>query len=229
MLFPKIFISVQEAKESDVRKFTAIEWYTFSWARCTHLIILVVANEGILFNKCSKMLHFCQKIVSFPTYLSSKSSINHLLDVTLFRWRAFGSYCPLRHWLPLTVRLPLTRRMNLDSSKRKSRKKKNSRCDAWRVADLKFNVATSCENLHNVNFDQQRHRYDCLCSLSSIPLLASLIAGYLPILKRMSMVQLVSVTEEADLNFTWLVLKSWRHISNDLTKFKGARWLICEI
>ena len=30
MLFPKIFISVQEAKESDVRKFTANELYTFS-------------------------------------------------------------------------------------------------------------------------------------------------------------------------------------------------------
>ena len=29
-LFPKIFISVQEAKESDVRKFTANEYYTFS-------------------------------------------------------------------------------------------------------------------------------------------------------------------------------------------------------
>ena len=31
------------------------------------------------------------------------------------------------------------------------------------------------------------------------------------------MVQLVSV---AGLNFTWSVLKSWRHISNDMTKFK---------
>ena len=30
MLFQKIFISVQEAKESDVRKFTANELYTFS-------------------------------------------------------------------------------------------------------------------------------------------------------------------------------------------------------
>ena len=161
--------------------------YTISWARCTHLIILVVGNEGFLFNKCSKILYFCQKIISFPTYLSSKSSINHLLDVILFRRRAFGSYCPLRHWLPLTVWLPLTRRMNLDSSKRKVEKKslrKCSRCDGWRVADLKFHLATSCENLHNVNFNQQRRRYPCLCRLSSIPLFASLIDGYLPMLKR---------------------------------------------
>ena len=34
----------------------------------------------------------------------------------------------------------------------------------------------------------------------------------------MSMVQLVSVAEEADLNFTWLILKSWG-ISNDMIKF----------
>ena len=37
----------------------------------------------------------------------------------------------------------------------------------------------------------------------------------------MSMVQLVSVAEEADLNFTWSVLKSWRQISNNMTKFKA--------
>ena len=36
----------------------------------------------------------------------------------------------------------------------------------------------------------------------------------------MSKVQLVSVTEEADLNFTWSVLNSWRQTSNDMTKFK---------
>ena len=143
-------------------------------------------NEGILFNKCSKMLYFCQKITSFPTHLSSKGSINHLLDVTLFRRRAFGSYCPLRHWLPLTAWLPLTRQWTWTVQREKSKKsfRKYSRCDAWRVANLKFNLATSCENLHNVNFDQQRRRYACLCSLSSNPLFASLIAGYLPMLKR---------------------------------------------
>ena len=61
----------------------------------------------------------------------------------------------------------------------------------------------------------QRRRSACLCSLSTIPSFASLIAGYLPMLRepnhaktRMSMVQLVSVAEEADLNFTWSVLKS---------------------
>ena len=43
----------------------------------------MAANEGILFNKCSKMLYLCKKNISFPTYLSSISSINHLLDVTL--------------------------------------------------------------------------------------------------------------------------------------------------
>ena len=30
MLFPIMFISVQEAKESDVRNSTSNEWYTFS-------------------------------------------------------------------------------------------------------------------------------------------------------------------------------------------------------
>ena len=50
MLFPIMSISVQEAKESDVRKFTSNEWYAFSWVRCTHNINLVVANEGVLFN-----------------------------------------------------------------------------------------------------------------------------------------------------------------------------------
>ena len=188
MLFPKIFISVQEAKESDVRKFTANEWYTFSWARCTHLIILVVANEGILFNKCSKVLYFCQKIISSPTYLSSKISINHLLDVTLFRRRDFDSYCPLRQWLPLAVWLPLTRRMNLDSSKRKVEKKvlENILVVKHDVSLIlnSFNLAVSCENLHNVIVNQQRCRYACLCSLSSVPLFASLIEGYLPMLKQ---------------------------------------------
>ena len=53
MLFPIMSISVQAAKESDVRKFTYNEWYTFSWVRCTHNTILVVAYEGVLFNKCS--------------------------------------------------------------------------------------------------------------------------------------------------------------------------------
>ena len=61
--------------------------------------------------------------------------------------------------------------------------RKYYRCDALRVADLKFNLATSCENLHYVNCDQQRRRSACLCSLSSIQLFASLLAGYLPMLK----------------------------------------------
>ena len=56
--------------------------------------------------------------------------------------------------------------------------------DAWRVTELKFYLAMSCENLHNVNCDQQRRRSACLCSLSSILLFASLIAGYLLMLKR---------------------------------------------
>ena len=105
--------------------------------------------------------------------------------------------------------------MNLDSSKRKVEKKVLENILVVMHADLKFNIATSCENLHNVNFDQQRRRSACLCSLSSIPLFASLIAGYLPMLRepnhaktRMSMVQLVFVAVEADLNFTWSVLKS---------------------
>ena len=101
--------------------------------RCTHNIILVVANEGVLFNKCSKILYFCKKIISFPTYFSSKSRIHHLLDVTLCLRRVFGAHYPLRHWLPLTVRLPLTRRINLDSSKRKVEQisfRKYFRCDA---------------------------------------------------------------------------------------------------
>ena len=34
------------------------------------------------------------------------------------------------------------------------------------------------------------------------------------------MVELVCVAEEAGLTFTWSVLKSWRYISNDMTKFK---------
>ena len=103
----------------------------------------------------------------------------------------------------------------LGQFKEKSRKKVLENNLVVMHADLKFNIATSCENLHNVNFDQQRCRSACLCSLSSIPLFASLIAGYLPMLRepnhakiRMSMVQLVSVAEEADLNFTWSVLKS---------------------
>ena len=37
---------------------------------------------------------------------------------------------------------------------------------------------------------------------------------------RMSMVQLVSVAEEAALNFTWSAWKSRRHISNSMAKFR---------
>ena len=130
----------------------------------------MVANDGILFNKCSKMLYF----LSNQTYLSSKSSINRLLDVTLCGRRAFGSYCPLRY------------DCHLDSSKKKLEQisfRKYSRSDALRVADLKFNLATSCENLHYVNCGQQRSRSACPCSLSSIRLFASMIAGYLLMLK----------------------------------------------
>ena len=43
-----------------------------------------------------------------------------------------------------------------------------SRCDSWRVTDLKFNLASPCENLQNVNCDQQRCRSACLRSLNNI-------------------------------------------------------------
>ena len=115
------------------------------------------------------------KIISFPTYFSSISRIHHLLDVTSCLRRVFGAHYPLRHWLPLTVRLPLTRQINLDSSKRKVEQisfRKYSRCDA-------LCLSSSCENLLNVNCNQQRRRSACLRSLNSIHYFASLIAGYL--------------------------------------------------
>ena len=149
-------ISVQEVKESDVRKFTSNEWYTFSWVRCTYNIIIVVANKGVLFNKCYKMLYFCKKIISFPTYFSSISRTHHLLDVTLCLWRVFGAHYPLRHWLPLTVQLPLTRRINYDSSKRKVEQisfRKYSCCDSWRVTDM--------------NSIYTRHVKTCLTSIAT--------------------------------------------------------------
>ena len=132
------------------------------------------------------MLYFCKKIISFPTYFSSINRIHHLLDVTLCLRQVFGAHYPLRHWLPLKVRLSLTRRINLNSSKRKVEQisfRKHSRCDACRVTDINSIYPRHVKNLLNVNCDQQRRRSACLRSLNSILYFASLIAGYLLMLK----------------------------------------------
>ena len=71
-----------------MRKFTANEWYTFSLARCTHLIILVVANDCILFNKCSKMLYFWKNHILSNLFVKPKqykpSSWRHFVSATSF-------------------------------------------------------------------------------------------------------------------------------------------------
>ena len=133
------------------------------------------------------MLYFCKKIISFPTYFSSISCIHHLLDVTLCLQRVFRAQYPLRHLLPETVRLPLTRQINLDSSKRKVEQislRKYSRCDAWRVTGINLIYPRHVKTrLLSIPTNKGADQPACLCSLNSIHYFASLIAGYLLMLK----------------------------------------------
>ena len=123
MLFPKIFISVQKAKEWNVRKSIANKWYTFSWARCTHLIILVVANEGILFNKCSKMLFLKKKYILSNLFVKQKqykpSSWRHFVFAT-----SFWFLLPLTTLVAPNGMIAPYKTNDLGQFKEKSRKKK---------------------------------------------------------------------------------------------------------
>ena len=110
-------------------------------------------------------IFFVKKIISFSTYFSRISHIQHLLDVILCLRRVFGAHYPLRHWLPLT------RRINLDSSKRKVDQisfRKYSRCDAWRVTDINWIYPRHVRPTKvQISMPAQSEQYSLLCFFDS--------------------------------------------------------------
>ena len=125
---------------------------------------------------------------------------NHILSNLFFKhkpyapssWRHFVSatsfWCPL----PLTTLVAPNGTIAPYKMNKLGKFKEKRRTDTFKkIFSLgcmtchwyKFNLSSSCENLLNVNCNQQTRRSACLRSLNSIHYFASLIAGYLLMLK----------------------------------------------